>query len=242
VIALNAAVRSPAGREALTVLRENGISIVAYADSADVPGSDSVVSDHEQGSYEATRWLLQKGRRRILPLWQLETDDFEQQPRWLERRRAGYERAMREARREALPPLVYRQLPIWPVDTAERFEQHARLAAGYLVEHTHAKKRIDAILAVSDEVAFYAAAALRRLGLKPNHDVLIAGYDNCWQDEPLRQYEAAGPRVTVDKRNAEIGSELARVLTDRLNRQLEPKPHASDVAPRLVEVRPKARR
>lgn len=236
VIALNAAVRSPMGRKALGILRENAISTVVYGDSADIPGSDSVISDHEQGSFEATRWLFQRGCRRILPLWQLETEDFDLRPDWLERRRAGYRRAVREAGTEPLDPLVYRQLTIWPVNTAERFEQHARLAAGYLVEYVRGKKPLDGLLAVSDEVAFYAAAALRRLGLEPGKDILIAGYDNCWRDDPLRAYESAGPLVTVDKRNDAIGAELARVLAERLHGDPGEAPKARRVAPELVET------
>lgn len=236
VVALNAAVRSPMGRKALGVLRENGIPIVVYGDSAEVPGSDAVTSDHEQGSYEATRWLLQRGRRRILLLWQLDTEDFDQQPRWLSQRRAGYERAAREAGVEALAPLVYRQLTIWPIDTTERFEQHARLATGYLAEHVRGAKPVDAILAASDQVAFFASAALRRLGLHPNKDALVAGYDNTWRDWPLNDHESAGPVVTVDKRNEEIGAELAHVLAERLSGKLADAPHARRVPPTLVEV------
>jgi DNA-binding LacI/PurR family transcriptional regulator len=236
VVALNAAVRSPKGRAALGLLRENGIPIVAYGDSAEVPGSDAVVSDHAQGSFEVTRWLLQRGRRRILPVWQLDTEDFDQQPRWLAQRLAGYERAMREADAEPLPPLVYRQLTLWPIDTAERFEQHARLATGYLVEYLHRAKAIDALLAVSDQVAFFVSAALRRLGLEPHKEVLVAGYDNSWRDWPLNDYESTGPRATVDKRNDQIGAELAHVLADRLSGKFDEAPYTRRVAPTLVEV------
>jgi DNA-binding transcriptional regulator YhcF (GntR family) len=43
-----------------------GIPVVVYGDEPELANFDRVISDHESGSYELTRWLIERGCRRIL--------------------------------------------------------------------------------------------------------------------------------------------------------------------------------
>ena len=237
VIAFNAAARSETGQAVLAKLKASGIAVAAYGASVELPAYDRVVSDHQAGCAALTRWLISRGCRRILPVWQLESYDYEHPPLWLAQREAGYREAMAEAGLEPLRALVFRLMPILPVDSAEKLEECTRHAAGYLLDYLGRERRADALMATSDDVVFPVAAACRLLGCVPNRDAAIVGYDNFWMDCPSAQFEAAAPLATVDKFNLRIGEELARVLCDRLEGKLGREAQRRVIAPRLVVTR-----
>jgi DNA-binding LacI/PurR family transcriptional regulator/DNA-binding transcriptional regulator YhcF (GntR family) len=226
-------------RELLEVLREKRVPTVFYGD---VPGAeefDRVASDHEAGAYELTRWLISRGRRRILT-----TSPGIIAELWFRERCRGYERAMREAGLEPQPTLVLPEQPLPPLHEEDEaawksyFESVVRHYVGYLVEHLLSPQPPDALLAASDGLTFYLAAACRMLGREPNRDIWIAGYDNYWADTSERALETTPPCATVDKRNELLGIEAARLLQQRIANQLPSGPQHHLVKPELMITAP----
>ena len=206
--------------------RECGMNVVAYGDDPELATFDRVTSDHEAGAYELTRWLIGQGRRRILNVWPAPATLY-----WFPERRAGYERAMREAGLPVLEPVL---VPLAEGDHAFL----SRLWAGHLIESLQGEGAVDAIMLVSDGHSDIVADACRCFGKVPNRDVAIVGYDNYWADLP-EVPSATAPLATVDKLNIESGTQLVRLLLDRGAGRLPAAPQRVVVAPRLVIVEPK---
>lgn len=206
-------------------LHSAGIPIVTEGDPVGSEQFDRVVSDHEVGAAMLTRFLLQRQRRRIVQL--LPGD-----PRnayWVRHRLDGYRAAMADAGLSPLPPSM--QGPITQSGgNAERFEQGVIQMLGYLVDYQRQHGGFDAIMCASDAQVPHAAAALRKLGIKPQQDVLITGYDHFWDDLPERRWENTPPLATADKRNIDIGRQLVALLT---------KPREADQACRCERIRPR---
>ena len=218
----------------LQSLTSAGIPIVAYGNSPDVQSYDRVASDHDEGAYQLTQWLIARGCRRPAMFFSNEPHTY-----WVRGRRAGYERAMNEAGLTPLETITFTQFEATR-DREERFEKSRRQMVGYLVEHLQPRaggQPVDALLLESDGLAFPVAAACRLLGRKPGSDLLLAGYDNYAIDlEWERQQEPVGPSVTMDKRNSEMGREMVRLLLDRCQGRLPVGPQVRLVAPKLIPL------
>ncbi|CAN5822161.1 hypothetical protein BH09VER1_BH09VER1_47240 [soil metagenome] len=248
VIIMRRAMKDESSQYFLKAFREGNIPFVIYGDiglSRSDPRLmseiDMVISDHETGAQAITKWLIQKGCKRILRLWKLPFHGPEERQNWLQRRDQGYEKSMKEAGLEVLPPVeIYEteESQIAP-NSKEYFDLNTRLMAGYLVEHLTGPKPIDAIMAISDSVVGYVSAALRVHGKQPNRDILIAGYDNMWDDQSYQRWEPGGPAVTVDKQNLLIGRELMSLLQERIDGKLFEAGQRRIVTPELV-IRPSA--
>ncbi len=227
-------VETKLGQETLSKFKAARIPTVLYGESPDWPEFDSVVSDHEAGSYAMTRWLIGQGRRRILRFWQLKAGTAPHaQVEWLKERDAGHERAMREA---GLEPLAAKACFTISEEeaTASDFNLRVDLATGQLVGHLSGADAVDAIMVISDGMLRPVAAACGRLGKVPNRDVLLVGYDNFWPHDPARQWESTIPAATVDKRNDAIGRALIELLLARIDGRLDTVPQHQRIAPELV--------
>lgn len=220
-----------AEREALVnplrLLARAGTPVVVYGNGPLDQEYDRVISDHEAGAYMLTRNLLQRGCRRILPLFERPEDMY-----WKKDRLAGYARAMRESSLEPLPTL-------WVDDiggryTVEHFRVKSSYLAGQLVPYLTNPNSIDAIMATSDGEAFSVAAACRLFGREPQQDILLAGYDNYYGDSPEQEIESSIPSVTVDKQNFLIGQEMLRLLQARIGGTAPEGPQLQMVPPRLI--------
>jgi len=212
----------------LQTLDGQGIAVAVYGDDEQVRKYDRVVPDHETGAYEATRWLIAQGRRRILNVWGGLSAGY-----WFSRRLAGYRRAMLEAGLKPLEPLTVPYFPEAPTDELVGCE--TRVYAGYLVEQLGGAEPVDAIMTDTDGNIFRIAGACRLFGKIPNKDVLLAGYDNYWQQCPEHEHDpSTAPSVTVDKCNWETGQELFRLIDDRLEGRLPAEPQCRLVRPRLI--------
>jgi len=239
VIILREVLQTPSGQHLPQVLQEGNVLFVVYGDIGRARDSkkaatfDTVASDHENGAYELTRWLLSQGRKRILRFWPLSCDNVSEKQEWIKQRDVGFERAMREAGIEPLPAL---EIFSWSrdVDSLETFQQRARLLAGYLIEYLTMAEPIDAIMAVSDSVVPCISAALKIHGREPNEDIVIVGYDNMWQDLIGRKWDSTPPVATVDKRNLEIGYELMRLLQERIKGTLPAQGQHRVIKPDLI--------
>lgn len=206
---------------------EAGVPVCSYGDMPANTGLDRVTSDQEDGCYQLTKYLISKGRRRILNFWSAPLDLY-----WNQQRTAGYERAMREAGLEPLAPV---QMPPFPVTNGDIsiFQEGTRATVGYLVEHLVGPEPVDALMVSTDNDYFGVAAACRLCGKEPQQEVLIAGYDNYWVDDEKRAYEPTVPVATIDKRNKEMGTALVQLLADRVEGRLPEGPQRRLVKPAL---------
>jgi DNA-binding LacI/PurR family transcriptional regulator len=221
---------SEVGPDLIAACAEARIPVAAYGYSPELRRCDVVTCDQESGSYQLTRWLLTRGRRRILRFWRVGSDSH-----WLRQRDLGHERAMREAGLEPLPPVVIHGLPNHLTDETA-WKRVVRTLAGYLPEHLCGSDAIDAVMVASDPHANQIAAALRLFGKTPNVDVDIVGYDNTWMDEPSRVWDATRPLATVDKRCDRICQELAALMLDRIAGRLPDAPQRRVVDGDFIEL------
>jgi DNA-binding LacI/PurR family transcriptional regulator len=214
-----------------SMFREAGIPVVCYGGSPELLGFDRVASDHAQGSADLTAGLLTRGRRRVVQCWPTPWDTH-----WFVGRQSGYGRAMRRAGLEPAATVEFPRLAT-PATTPAAFDYAVKQVAGFLLNTVGDRgvSRPDALLLSSDRDVPYAAAALRRLGLRPGADVLLAGYDNYWDCCEERAFEPLPPVLTVDKRNEQAGSEMVRLLLDRVAGRLADEPQTRVLPQKVVE-------
>lgn len=225
--------------ETLRRCREAGIPAVAYGNAPELRGFDRAYSDHRAGSRDLTRWLLARGRRRIVPLFPNEPKLF-----WEHERLAGYAEAMREAGLEPHPVKVFGSPIVAHGRTGENLRVNAALAVAALVELRRADGEFpDALLCSNDDWAKPVLAAISDMGLDPRRDILVAGYDNMSRGAPANG-TAAGcdpalvPVVTVEKHNERTAEDMADLLLDRMEGALPPEPQARIHAHEVVVLSP----
>ena len=210
-------------------LRDGGVPVALFGEDEVMSEFDHVASDHFEGARKLTHFLLEKGARNPLCLW-----GGPLQRAWQERRAQGFSHAMQEA---GLQAQNVKHWPLsghgWKVDEAA-FDHEVRTLMGYLFEHFQGARPIDALLAQTDLEFFLLAAACRRLGREPGRDVLLVGYDNMWQNQPMRAFESAVPLATVDKCNAQIGSELVSLILDRQTGKSPTEPQKRVIEPHIL--------
>jgi DNA-binding LacI/PurR family transcriptional regulator len=152
----------------------------------------SVGGDNVGGGLQATRHLLQQGRKRILFLGDAALPE-------VQLRRQGYQQALREAGLAAEPKL---ELPV-PFEIVAARQALDRLCAG--------RVRFDGVVACSDLLALQAAQAVRAAGRQVPEEVAVVGYDDMplatWSDPPL---------TTVHQPVAQAGAEIVDALLAQL--------------------------
>lgn len=215
VIALFEAASRPEVRKVLDQFRKRGIPVVVHADGLDLPDFDRVVSNHAAGAAMLTQWLVEQGCKRIQRVWT--TTPGRELPGWIARRSAGYESACGEAGITPLPACkAMMPSAFYGQDSQEEFEMKIRLASAYLEELGVADGKIDALMLPSDRETYAYWPALERMGLIPNKDVMIVGYDNGWEDCRERHWYGGKPAATVEKDNFRTGRLLFDTVTKRL--------------------------
>ncbi|MEM1012766.1 MAG: substrate-binding domain-containing protein [Planctomycetota bacterium] len=221
--------------EPIRRLRTAGIPVVAYGSSLIPEACDRVISDHQAGARKLVDLLARRGRRRILRVWS-RVPNQPTRPYWLDQRDAGYEAGCREAGLDVVPTLEFAQPVIDGMNAVDGFEAKVRLMVGYLYDHFHSDDRPDAIMVNSDGVAFAVAKALQVLGVDPNHEVPIVGYDNYYRLTPESSVVADFQLLaTIDKDHDGLGQAIVSMLADRTgNRASEPGAVTRVVEPKLV--------
>lgn len=198
--------------EAATCLEQllAGTTIPVVLNSAALPKTlcDRVLFDHAAGAGFLTRFLIEKGCKRILRLW-----SCPQSTDWLQERNRGHEQAMREAGLPVLPAVCADYLPYDRALLAAR----ARCYAGCLIEHLRKPEPPQGILVTSDCDVFAVAAACRLCGARPGEDVVIVGYDNEWQHAPELAEVGYAPAATIDKHNFAAGEAMVGLMRRRQN-------------------------
>ncbi len=120
-----------------------------------------VIMDDEQGAYLLTGYLISQGHKNIIGVFK--SDDTQGQ-----NRHKGYAKALAKAGLTYDPENV-----IW-------FYTEDRAVHPYtnLQKMIKSGKKVDAIVAYNDQIAFHLIKAIRELGLKVPQDISITGYDN----------------------------------------------------------------
>ncbi len=128
-----------------------------------------VEADHEAGSYDAVRALIEQGARRIAFLngsaeYSNSADRFR-----------GYVRAMKEAGLLEAHVEDYTQMP-----EGLYYEGNYSRTSGYRAATQMATyiQELDAVFASNDRMAIGLIQGLREQGYFPGHDYAIIGYDN----------------------------------------------------------------
>ncbi len=153
---------------------------------------DSVTANHEAGSYNATRHLLELGHTRLGiitgPLHLTNAKD----------RLAGFKRALKQAK-IPMPPEYMQET------TFDKQGGHAK--ATILLRLI---PRPTAIFASNDMMALGALLAVRESGLRCPEDVSIMGFDD------MDLCETTNPSLSsVSQSGYQLGSAAARLLLDR---------------------------
>ena len=174
----------------------------------DQPGH-SFGCDNENGGFQATRHLVDLGRRKIAYLGSTSRRSPEH-----DARHAGYLRALREGGVERDAGLQF---------AADNSEHQGQRAAEQLLG---SGKAFDAIFASTDLIAIGAMRALREAGKRIPEDVSVIGFD----DMPLAAY--VSPALTTVQQNARMG---ARGLVEGIVGLIKGQPVESTLmAPKLV--------
>lgn len=218
--------------DSLRALNQAGVIVIVYGASDSVSEFDRVYSDHFMGSFEQTRWLIDRGRRRIVLAW----PDTNPLPYWYEMRRKGYEKAMNESGLKPLPTLFMPEVPQNISITRELFEKEYRKQIGFFLELCQSSHPIDAVICHTDGEVPYAAQAIRHCGRVPGQDVLLAGYDHYALEMIELEWSNDIPVVTVDKQNWFMGQEMVRLMKQRISGNLPSEPQRKIIRPKLVEL------
>lgn len=214
----------------LRALAEAEIPTVVYGNRPEFQGYDRVTSNHHQGAYELTKWLIAHGAKRIL---QLGINPPLNDVYWMQERRTGYKQALREAGLEALPALpIPSSLPDEGNPFSSSYANRIRLIAGYLIDYLCTGTPVDAIMCLSDGDICSVSAACRLHHKSVNKDIMLAGYDHFW-DPRWTSFEEP-PLVTVDKLNRIMGIEMVKLLEQRLKGELPVEPQCRVITPRLI--------
>lgn len=217
MIVANAVSGHPLAMRTLEHCRRASVPVVVYGNATALQSFDRVYTDHRAGARDLTQWLIGRGCRRIVPMLPSTPSTH-----WARERLAGYDEALREAGITPARSVSFGIEGIDALPATERFRIHRALALEQLMALRAGG--IDAVACLTDHWAKPVIAALRDLGLAPNRDVLVAGYDNIGSDSEFDPFEPGFPIVTIDKHNERTAEEMAELLVARMNGSLPPGP------------------
>ncbi|MEM6331904.1 MAG: substrate-binding domain-containing protein [Planctomycetota bacterium] len=186
------------------------IPVVIYGGDPQFRANARVGSNHRTGCGMLTEWLIDRGCRRILPVW----TGFGVEPHrrsWVAERQRGYLEACEKHGLSSLDAvgITLTGSIVEACNQAEAFDHAIRQITGFLYDRVRGPERVDALIATSDHHAALLAEVCRRLDIDPRHDIQIVGYDHNlapafpWEKRPFK------PAATIDKNNREIGHALA---------------------------------
>ncbi len=184
----------------LLQLKENGYPIVLLIRHLD-DALDSIIIDNYQGGYQATRFLLERGYRKIAIInGTMDLDLYRQ-------RFAGYRAALAEMDIPFNDQLV--------VDDVIGWEDGCQAMLKLLDEGVMP----DAVFGTSDPKAMGVIKALKERKLRVPEDVAVIGYDNLDMSQLLDP-----PLTTMSQPFYEAGSRAAERLIKLINNKVRSKP------------------
>lgn len=219
----------PAAVAALVHCRKASVPAVVYGNAPELRSFDRAYVDHRAGEREITEWLLARGRRRIVPLFPSEPSKY-----WERERIAGYAEAMRGAGLEPEPVASLGDDELKRTAVGKRRFRFFKALALDAIVRLRRTGGLDAVLCINDEWALVVIAAIRELGLVPNRDIVVAGYDNVTRGGQFEGLEAGRPAVTMDKRSDLTAADLADLLAARIDGRLPPGPQVRTHRQELV--------
>jgi LacI family transcriptional regulator len=190
--------------EALFKLQQTGFPLVLVDRIPAGLQADLVESDHEQGAYLATRYLLDHGHSQVMMLTPPPLVSS------IAARIQGYERALLEAGVNPRPDWkIWLNLEL----QASAFEQHRRWLGGYSAMLPVLKQAITpvGVFAVDPYTAWGVYEACRELGLKIPQDVSVIGFDESEITQAMRP-----PITIISQRTDEIGAAAVELLENRI--------------------------
>lgn len=189
----------------LAKLREYQVPVVVADRDVPLEFADVVLVDNERGGYDATRYLLELGHRRIACI----TGPHDLSPSM--QRIEGFQRAMKEFHLDINPEYI----------TAGDFQFHGgELAMDQLLKRY---PRPDAVFVFNDMMAFGAMSAIRKAGLEIPKDISVVGFDD------IELSSAILPALTTV---AQPFDEIARWTTNLLVQRMTDK--SSDGKQRII--------
>ena len=204
----------------LNNLMQQGLRVAALDHILPGLDCDRAGSDHQRGGRLLADHLIAQGRRRLVTLWPWsgnDPDDFA----WAAARQAGLKEACLAA---GIPEPIRR---VWtnPI----HMEKRAAEAVQHLRDLLCGPDPVDALLVSSDGDVPMIVEAVVGCGGRQQPEVVIAGYDDY-----LPVGNKIRPCATIDKRNAEIGAELVRLVQERRSGRLVGPAVTRLLVPRLV--------
>jgi LacI family transcriptional regulator len=163
---------------------------------------DTITVDNTEGAYQATRYLLELGHRRIAAITgQLHVTSAVE-------RLKGFKRALREAGIHAAPEYIQEG----------RFDRLSGYEKAMML--LQFSPRPTAIFAANDLVALGVLGALRELGLRCPEDVSLVGFDD------LELATFTNPALTTVAQPAyQMGARATALLFERLQGENIPTQH-----------------
>lgn len=174
----------------LTRLRSNGVPFVLFDKDVSRPDAPRVVVDDFTGAFNAVEHLIEQGYRHIAHIQDNLVGHASQ------KRLKGYYSALKKYGLPKDPSLV--------VSVAEVSIASGRAAADRLLR---AHTRVDAIFAITDELAVGALQAAEHLGLRVPLELGVVGFSN-WQIGQVVRPSL----TTVAQPGTELGLTAARLL------------------------------
>ena len=172
-------------------VRRHGTPVVVLNYDSGRRDCCTVLVDNEQVGYLAARHMIALGRRRLA--WIRELNDL--QP--VQERQVGVRRAVREAGRG---------VALVEIDTEQAAGPHGRSAVEQLLA-LPARRRPDAVVAVTDLLAASIVEELQRSGLSVPGDVAVMGCDH-----DARAWGGQIPLTTVRLEGEQMGAAAVRLL------------------------------
>jgi LacI family transcriptional regulator, galactose operon repressor len=184
------------------IYRKAGTGVVCIDRLPKNWSGDSVTADNEEGSYNATRYLLKTGHTKLAvitgPLHLTNAMD----------RLSGFKRAVREAGLHLSPEYVQETT----------FDKSGGFSKALVL--LRLIPRPTAIFAGNDMIALGALLAIRETGLRCPEDVSLMGFDD------LDLAETTNPSLSsVSQSGYQLGTTAAKILLDRLAGDSSPAKH-----------------
>lgn len=174
------------------LLKQQDIPVVLVDAYAPQNRYDAVLSDNVNGAFVATRFLIQKGHKKIAIVGS-KPDAYPS----IAERRVGYEKAILAA---GLMP-IYWDCPLIPEAAAAAAVDYLKAGGG----------EVTAVFGCNDAVAIGVMHALQKIGKRVPEDIALIGFDNIL---PAQHVSPGLTTMRIDKQG--MGRLAAQQLINRL--------------------------